>query len=76
MSDDAQDPFLHDPQAFERMLEHFGELARQDHERLATDKEHLLLVMRSALDSLVDDNDPASAEVMLRTCLGKYGRLA
>jgi hypothetical protein len=36
--------------------------------------EQMLVAMRLALDSLTDDNDPASAEEYLRTCLRKFGR--
>lgn len=54
----------------ETMAEYYQ---RRTNERGA-DMEHMLTVMRSALDSLVDDNDAAAAEVVLRVCLMKYGR--
>ena len=38
------------------------------------DMDYMLVVMRSALDSLQDDNDSFSAEAVLRTCLRKYNR--
>jgi hypothetical protein len=46
---------------------------RRANERGA-DMEHMLEVMRFALDSLVDDNDSALAAKYLRTCLRKFGR--
>ena len=46
---------------------------RRTHERGA-EIEHLLTVIRSAYDSLTDDNDSASAETVLRTCLKRFGR--
>jgi hypothetical protein len=36
--------------------------------------EHLLGVVRSAYDSLTDDNNSASAEAVLRVCLKRFGR--
>ena len=52
----------------ETMAEYYQ---RRANERGA-DMEHMLTVIRSAYDSLVDDNDTASAEAVLRECLRKY----
>ena len=54
----------------ETMAEYYQ---RRTNERGA-DIEHMLEVMRSALDSLQEDNDAASAEAVLRTCLRKFNR--
>lgn len=43
-------------------------------EECGADMEHMLEVMGAALDALEDDNDAASAEAYLRTCLRKFNR--
>jgi hypothetical protein len=40
------------------------------------DEVYLLEVMRQALESIDDDNDPASASLILRTCLKEYGQIS
>ncbi len=48
-------------------------LTRRVAERGA-DIEHMLEVMADALESLEEDNDTSSAEIVLRTCLRKFNR--
>lgn len=48
-------------------------LTRRVAERGA-DMEHMLEVVQLALDRLADDNDVASAQMVLRACLRKFNR--
>ncbi len=44
-------------------------------EATTADEVYLLEVMQQVLETIDDDNDPAGASLMLRTCLKEYGQI-